>query len=313
MSLDTKAVVVFGASGFVGRNLINALRDRVETLVGVTGQTRSVPGCTQVVTMESLDSLPPLPPATVVIHVAAYRYDAGRFDMAQSDILLNNADLNARVFHFCAERQIMELRLASSVAVYPAELPLMDDAKPVDLNTPPNPHERFYAWSKRWAEILAQLYRDKFGINCLIFRLSNPYGPYDSTTLAKAHVAPAFVMKALNDSPVFDIRGDPMVERDFTYVGDVVEAFLRSLDYRGRNEIYNLCTGCSTTLLELAKTCLKVAGIEKTIESGKPGGFGPPKRVAASERIKSALSLEFTSLENGIIPTMEWYRHALRL
>ena len=313
MTFNTKAVVLFGASGFVGRNLIDALRGRVETLIGVTRKTRSVPGCTRVILIDELDKLAPLPQETVVIHAAAFRYDASRLEMTQSDILLNNADLNARVFHFCAERGITELRLASSMAVYPAGLPLMDDAAPVDLNEPPNPHEIFYAWSKRWAEIMAELYRRQYGINCITFRLANPYGPYDSTTLAKAHVAPAFVMKALNDAPVFEIRGDPMVERDFTYVGDVVEGFLRSIDLRGCNKTYNLCTGKSTTLLKLAQICLQAACVEKPIESGLPGAFGPAKRLATSSRIKNALSIDFTSLEKGIKLTMEWYRHALKL
>lgn len=308
MSTLPAAVVLFGASGFVGRHVAQALAGRVETLIGVTGQSRSVPGCSRVVPLAELSSLPELPADTIVIHLGAFRYDSSRFDLAQSDIVLNNVDLNTRVYHFCAERKIREVRLASSVAVYEAGLAVMDDAVPIDLNAGPNANEAFYAWSKRWAEIIAGLYAQRFGVNSVVFRLSNPYGAYDSVTLTKAHVAPAFVMKALNDDPVFAIKGDPTVERDFIYAGDVAEAFVRSLAWRGRNETYNLCTGATTTLQTLAETVLRVAGSTKPIEAGAPGAFGPAKRISTSQRVRDALGLEFTNLEAGMKPTVEWYR-----
>ncbi|MEQ1519321.1 MAG: NAD(P)-dependent oxidoreductase, partial [Usitatibacteraceae bacterium] len=249
---------------------------------------------------------------TVVIHVGAYRYVASRFDLAQSDILLNNVDLNSRAFHFCAERKLTEMRFASSVAVYNGHLAIMDDAEPIDLNAPPHTGEAFYAWSKRWGEVLADLYRDRFGLNSIVLRLSNPYGPYDSINPNKAHVAPAFVMKALSANPIFEIRGDASVERDFTYVGDVVEVFERSLAWRGRHETYNVCTGRTDTLETLARTVMKVAGVEKTIQAGAPGAFGPAKRVSTSERIRAAMGIHFASLDEGMKPTVEWYRHAYK-
>lgn len=311
MSSLPEAVIIFGASGFVGRNLAEALDGQVPLLIGVTGKASSAPGCTHVFPISELGAIPALPADTVAIHVAAYRYDMSRLNLVQSDILRFNTELNGRVFDFCANRKIRELRLASSVAVYPAGLDIMDDAAEVDLNKQPYAGEAFYAWSKRWAEQLAALYAAQFGINSIIFRLSNPYGPYDSTDPAKAHVAPAFVMKALNSEPVFQIKGDATVERDFTYVGDVVEAFRRSLLWRERNEVYNVCTGKTVTLQTLAETVLAMAGARKAIQSGAPGAFGPNRRASTSARIQQAMGLSFTSLEEGMRPTIEWYRHAL--
>jgi len=306
------SILVFGASGFVGRNLIDRLAADKRHVIAVSSSGAPVTGATQNISLDAIDSLPALPAETIAIHLAAYRYDSQRFDLAQSDILLNNTAINTRIFHFCAERKICELRLGSSVAVYPAGLTVMDDAAPVDFNAPPNANEAFYAWSKRYAEVMAGLYAGKFGVNTLAFRFSNPYGPYDSTNPKKAHVAPAFVMKALDANPVFPIRGDPAVERDFTYVGDVVEVLVRSLDWRGRNETYNLCTGHTSTLTELAETVMKAAGVNKRIEAGAPGAFGPAKRVSTSDRVRSAFGVSFMSLEDGMKPTVEWYRREFR-
>ena len=306
------AVVLVGASGFVGRNLVEYFKSHVETIVGINATTRDVPGCDQTVTLARIGDIGPLPADTILVHAGAYRYDPDRFELAQSDILVNNTDLNNRIYHFCAERGIHEVRLASSVAVYPADLENMDDDAPVDLNRPPHAGEAFYAWSKRWAEIVAGLYKDRYGINTVAFRLSNPYGPYDSVDPGKAHVAPAFVMKALDASPVFPIRGNPLVERDFVFVGDVAEIFLRSLCWRGRNEAYNLATGETSTLEALANTVMRIAGVEKPIQAGAPGAFGPNARRSAAKRIGSDFNMVFQSLNDGMVPTVEWYRHAYR-
>lgn len=312
MSRLPSAIVLFGASGFIGRNLVDALSGRVEQLIGVTGSGKPVPGCNLTVSSTDLGSIAQLPDDTAVVHVASYRYDSQRFDLAQSDILIHNNTLSASVLAFCAERRIRELRMASSIAVYPGSLETMDDAHPVDLDAPPHKGEAFYAWSKRFAEVMAGLYADKFGINVMTFRLSNPFGAHDSLDVARAHVAPAFVIKALSDEPTFVIRGDPAVERDFVYAGDVVDVFVRSLERRRESGTYNIASGRRTTLQELAETCLRLAGTDKPIQAGAPGGFGPAIRRCTGARVQQEFGVTFRDLESGLRPTIVWYRNALR-
>lgn len=306
-------VVVFGATGFVGRNLVQALVAEGREVIAVSARGGPAPGA-RPMAMGELDSLGPLPADAVVVHLAAERYDAGRFAAAQSDILVSNTDITNRIYAFCVERRIGEVRLASSVAVYPASLPVLDDAAPIDLNGPPHAGEAFYGWSKRWGEIVAQLYSERYGVSTVAFRLSNPYGPNDSTDPLRAHVLPAFVMRALAPGPTFSLKGDPEVERDFVYVGDVVEVLRRSLDWRGRNDRINLCSGRSTTLRALAQAVIAAAGVNKTL--ALDSDFAPAAvkaRPTTAARLKAAFGLdEFTPLERGLPPTVAWYREALR-
>jgi UDP-glucose 4-epimerase len=308
----TAPVILFGASGFIGRNLLARLANDNRTVIAVTTSGAPLPGAAQTLAFSALRDAPPLPADAIGVHVAAFRYDSQRFDLSQSDILAQNGAITAGIFGFCAERGVKELRMASSVAVYPAGVAVMDDAIPIDLNAAPIASEAFYAWSKRQAEITASLYAAKYGVHCVSFRLSNPYGPFDSTDPGKAHVAPAFVMKALDANPLFLIRGDAMVERDFTYVGDVVEVFVSSLDWRGRSDVFNVCSGRTRTLQDLAQTAMRIAGVDKTITPGAPGAFGPARRVSTNARIREALQMDFASIEDGMIPTLAWYRHAYR-
>ena len=308
-------VLVFGATGFLGRNVVEKLLAAGHEVHAISSQGREVPGAARCLPMSRLagaplENLPLLPPDAVAIHLAAAPYDASAFAQAQSDILTRNVEITDRIYAFCALRGIKEVRLASSAAVYPASWQSLDDARPLDLNDAPHAGEAMYAWSKRWAEIAAGLYAQKYGIATISFRISNPYGPYDSTDPARAHVAAAFLMRALEPGPEFAIRGDPEVERDFIYAGDVAEAFLRSLARRGETGAYNLATGTSTSLRRFAEIAIAASGNAKTVTApgGSAGPGGPQSRRTTSDHIRAALGLEFTPLAEGVSRALEWYR-----
>jgi nucleoside-diphosphate-sugar epimerase len=315
MSGLPEAVVVFGASGFIGRNIVDALRGRVGTLVGVTGRQRTVPGCDIVTTMDGLAALAALPADTIVINAAAVRYDAKTFAQEQSAILSENVSIANAVYRFCATRAIKEVRLASSVAIYPANWTLLDDERPLDLNEWPNANEAAYAWSKRWAEICADIYCRQGGINTLTFRLSNPYGPYDETNAAAAHVAAAFAVKALMSGDNFEILGNPLNERDFIYAGDVAAVFVDSLRHRGESGAYNLGFGRTHTIQDLAVAALRAAGKSKQIIIGAAAhGVGVKVRVVKAERVRRNFDVRaFATLDQGLEPTIAWYRGALKV
>ena len=87
MSAMPDAVVIFGASGFIGRNIVDALAGKVGRLIGITNRTPAVPGCTAVTSIHELRDVQALPPDTVIINAAAARYDASTFRAQQSEIL----------------------------------------------------------------------------------------------------------------------------------------------------------------------------------------------------------------------------------
>jgi nucleoside-diphosphate-sugar epimerase len=307
-----EAVVIFGATGFVGRNLVAHLVKKVGRIVAVSRSGAPVAGALECAAMDRLTDIASLPKETILVNLAAQRYDASRFEMAQSDILTANVEIANAVYRFCVERGLREVRAASSVAVYPAELAVLDDKYPVDLNAPPHPNESFYAWSKRWGEILAGLHRDRYGVSTVSFRLSNPYGPHDSTDLARAHVVPAFVLRALTTADSFVIKGAPTVRRDFIYVGDVCEVFEASLAWRERTMAMNLCAGRTHTLYELAETILKLVSDKRPIIASDVNVQGVVARVSTNETVIEATGKSnFTSLAEGLAPTVEWYAHAL--
>jgi nucleoside-diphosphate-sugar epimerase len=310
-------VVVFGASGFIGRNVVDALRDKVELLIGVNSSGRPVPGCHQTFRADNLAELPALPADSAIVDVAAFRYFASIFGKQQSEILAANQRITELVYRLALEREIAEVRAASSSAVYPASWDLLDDARPLDLNDWPHPGEAAYAWSKRWGEISAELWRRRAGINTISLRLTNPYGPHDTLDETQAHVATAFVLRALGEAPEFEIRGDPDAERDFVFSGDIALAFVESLRLRGVQAAVNCAAGRTTTVRRLAEAAMEAAGRLRPVRLVSPppdGARGVKTRRATGARLREVIpSLPpFRSTDQGLEATIDWYRDALR-
>lgn len=312
MSLPA-AVVLFGASGFIGRNVVDALAGRTR-LIGVTGSGAPIPGCDQVFAGADIGRIGTLPAGTAIIHVAAFRYFASRFARQQAEILAVNAGLTQAVYGFALDRGITEIRVASSSAVYPASWAVLDDTRKLDLNDWPHDGEAAYAWSKRWGEITADLWHRRAGINTISLRLTNPYGPHDTLDEDEGHVATAFVIRALKDQPDFEVRGNPMAERDFVFAGDVANAFVASLGMTGVHAAMNCAGGTTTTVADLARSAMRASGKDRPLRMAPPPYGGVAVRRATGDRIRAEIPAlpAFRDLDAGMRATMEWYRHALR-
>lgn len=311
------AVVLFGASGFVGRNIVQALQGRGPRIIGVTQSGRAVPGCERVVASSEVDALPQLPAGSAIINVASRRYDARSFAIDQARIVSENVGLVNQVYSFALDRGITEVRAASSSAVYPASWPLQDDALPLPLDDWPHLGEAAYAWSKRWGEIAGELWRRRAGVNTISFRLSNPYGPFDTLDDKAGHVATSFVIRALREDGPFLVRGDPDAERDFVYAGDVAEAFVNSLELKGVQAAVNCAAGTTTRIRDLADVAIRASGRDRTVEIVPPppgANAGVKVRRATAARLREVLPdlPQFRSLEEGMRLTLDWYRDALR-
>ena len=315
MTADTEAVVLFGAGGFVGRNIVSALQESVPTMYGVTRTGSPVAGCTLTLPGDRLEELPALPTETVVINVASHRYDASTYQADQAEVLSRNTFITDRVYRFCIERSLTEVRAASSSAVYPASWTILDDTKPIDLNEPVHGTEIAYAWSKRWAEILADVYRQLGGINTISFRLTNPYGPFDTLCERAAHVVTAFVIRALSDAPTFRIQGNPDGERDFVFAGDIADVFRLSLSRRGLHDAMNLAWGQTISVRALAIAAMKAAGSERPLDVAQAGTGAAAVRVrwATGARLREIFPElpRFRPLAEGLAATVAWYRDAL--
>jgi UDP-glucose 4-epimerase len=135
--------------------------------------------------------------------------------------------------------------VASSAAVYgdSAAMPLVEDT-PIKQLSP-------YATSKRINEMYAELFTNQFGLEVTALRYFNVYGPRQRPDSMYAAAVPIFIRRMLDNKPI-TVYGDGGQSRDLINVHDVVQANLLASSHPGApGQIFNVCTGIETRLLDL--------------------------------------------------------------
>lgn len=110
---------------------------------------------------------------------------------------------------------------------------------PVDESQSLNPNS-VYAVHKKTLEDYLQVFHNLYGLNYLIFRLSNPYGPFPWQMGKSYGILNQFILKGYNGEPL-PIFGDGRQLRDYIFVEDAVRAFITAtITPHCHNEIFNL-------------------------------------------------------------------------
>ena len=163
-----------------------------------------------------------------------------------------------------------------------------------------------YGASKYTVEIYADVFAQNFGLEFVILRYANVYGPRQDA-LGEGGVVAIFTHCMLHGGE-FVIFGDGYNLRDYVYVKDVARANLLALDHP-HNDVFNIGTGVGTTTNELFETLAKATGHKS-----------PPKRTVARlgdlqksvlDPSKAKMGLKWEpkyDLAAGLQETVEYYK-----
>ncbi|MCC7118138.1 MAG: NAD-dependent epimerase/dehydratase family protein [Anaerolineales bacterium] len=149
------------------------------------------------------------------------------------------------LFEAARKAGVQRAVIASSAAVYgdSTAMPLVEDT-PLKQLSP-------YASSKRVDEMYAELYTNSFGFEVAALRYFNVYGPRQRPDSMYAAAVPIFIRRMLDNKPI-TVYGDGGQSRDLVNVKDVVQAnLLASQHPQAPGQVFNVCTGVETRLLDL--------------------------------------------------------------
>ena len=220
---------------------------------------------------------------------------------------LADADTNVRgslnLLQYCVQYGVQKVIYTSSGgAIYgePVYLPC-DETHPVH----PLAH---YGVSKYAVENYLHVYRQSYGLDYTVLRLSNVYGPRQDP-FGEAGVVAIFSLAMLQAKPL-TINGSGEQERDFLYVQDVVEASVAALE-RGSGEAFNIGTGRGASVNEIYSLLKKVADYTGEASHGPPKPGEVFKIYLDITKARRELGWEPRfSLEGGLKDTLEWFRGA---
>lgn len=272
-------IFVTGATGLIGSHLCRKLIHEGHEVIGLSHNRKSLITQTEanykevngdIRDINFLQDLFRSNKIDTVFHLAAHIPNASELDYdgvnKQGTINLLRISTNSNVKNFI---------YASSMSVY-SEPP---SYLPVDEKHPINTKNK-YGLSKLYGEC----YCDNFArrINVIILRYSSVYGYGGKLPLVVAN----FAEKVIHNLPI-EIIGDGNQSRDFIYVADAVKGTYLAWR-KGESELYNIGSGQETTILELAKSIIKVFNSKSKIvfvnkESEYPYRFYPDISKARRE------------------------------
>lgn len=260
-----KKVLVTGAAGFVGSALVKKLKSLGAVVTALDMANADINNFKEVVKFIGNKKI------DLVYHLAAVSYVPFSWEDPQATYQTNLLG-TMNVLELCRKKAVKKLVFMSSY-VYgrPRSLPI-DELQPI---APTNP----YAWSKYLGEQLCLAYAQNYGLNCVILRPFNVYGPGQRTDF----LVPTIINQMKKGGKV--VLGDLRPKRDFLYLDDLLAALLAA----GRaklpsGEVFNLGSGRSVSVKELVALISSVSGHKVSVKGCRPKRRGEIMEVRADNR-----------------------------
>jgi UDP-glucose 4-epimerase len=304
--------LVTGGAGFIGHHLVRGLLDRNDDVIVIddfsSGNRSRLEGFRDRITLvegsildaQALDRA--AQSCEVIFHEAAIASVARSLE----DPMLTNA-VNAggtiEVMLAAARHGARRVVFAGSSAAYgtPVKLPCREDQPPAPVSA--------YGASKLAAEYYVHALGRLNGVDTVVLRYFNVFGPGQDPASEYAAVVPRFSTAVLEDrQPI--VNGSGEISRDFVYVDNVVEANLLAARPMSPSGLTcNIASGTRSSLLQLLESINTAAGrrVEPIFGPARNGDI--PHSYADISVARQALGYEVrVPFGEGIRRTIAWYR-----
>lgn len=314
-----KHVLITGAAGFIGFHTAQNLQARGDIVIGVDNfndyydpflkRARAkelekvyvpvVEG--DICQHQLLDEIISTYSITHIVHLAAQAGVRYSLDNPQA-YLKTNIDGFLNVLETCRRHPAVNLVYASSSSVYG-----LNEKVPFSTDDRTDNQTSLYGVTKKANELMANTYSHLFGITAIGLRFFTVYGPWGRPDMAYFSFT-----KAISQGKPINVFNHGHMQRDFTYVDDIVSGILAAVDYTNAHpathELFNLGNNRSEPL-EALIDAIELAVGKKAIRHLLPMQAADVEITYADIRY-SQDKLEFTpktSLQQGIPRFVDWY------
>ncbi len=300
-------ILITGSNGFIGFNLSRALvnhnvigidndcnSDWIKSLRSKNRQLRKFYNVS-ILDKDSLVKIMREEKIDIVIHLAAKTGVRQSFSKKREYIDTNIFGFT-NILDAMLEANVKNIIYASSSSVYGDEIKLKESEHFFSQKS-------IYAITKRTDELIANLYSEQFNMNIIGLRFFTVYGEF-----GRIDMAPMIWAKQILQNKSVTVFGDGNVERDFTYVGDVVDAIC-SIIKTGIKEsnTFNIGASMPVKIDYFAKTLAKHLNREIKIEYKEISSQDPIKTQSDTDLFENKYTkLNHTSVESGIEKFAKW-------
>lgn len=300
-------VAVFGASGFVGRNLLAEFAGSDHTVQACDVEPTEAPQSNatfrqvDITDEERVDEV--VSEVDTVAHLAAHQLPQSKEEPklnAEINVLgtLNLLD--------AARRHDVEKVFFSSASSLVGEV----ETIPVPEDHPARPQSP-YGVAKHAVEEYLDVYQDLYDLDYLTFRFFNVYGPHQYP--ASGALVPVVMSRLHREQGVF-VTGDGGQTRDFVYVRDITELIVEGLEGDATNEVVNMGRGVETEIIEAIRAIADVVGVEPDIERRPERPDEIDDFYADTTKCEALFGrTPDTDFRTGLERTYDWMREAVDL
>lgn len=217
------------------------------------------------------------------------------------EVLDQNIGGLRKILNLCRKNNALHIFISSS-EVYGNSLDM-----PVAENSPLIPISP-YGVSKIVGETYCFAFKRKYGVNSIIVRLFNVYGP-DQDIKGLSWVLPSFIIKLLQKKDII-IHGSGNQTRDFSFIDDTIKGIFLAATKGSFGEAYNIGTGVETSIKDLAYLVTKIMKKSNSkLHFTRDRTFQISRRCANISKAKNELGYTpFTSLSEGISKTVSYFK-----
>jgi len=329
-------IFITGTAGFIGFHLAQNLLDRGHDVIGFDGITdyydvslkqrrhqilKESPRFTAIEGMlEDFDLLEQVFKSNkpdVIVHLAAQAGVRYSIDHPRSYVDSNLIG-SFNIMEMAKQFQVAHLLMASTSSVYGANTDM-----PFDENQPTKHQMSFYAATKKANEAMAHSYAHIHGIPTTMFRFFTVYGPWGRPDMALFK----FTRAMLAGEPI-DVYNHGKMQRDFTFVTDLVEGIARLINAvppspEARQEpiegdslspvapwrAVNIGNGDTVELMDYIKALEAALGIEAKKNMMEMQQGDVPATLASNDLLKALTGFTpSTPVKDGVAAFVQWYK-----
>lgn len=307
-------ILITGCCGFIGSRLTEELLSRGHSIIGLDNfdkfyskqiKTENIKNSLQYRNFQFIEGdignisilLEKNLSIDVIIHLAASPGVRNSFENT-AHCLYNNINETEKLLNFSINNNIRKFIFASSSSVYG-----------VNKNLPWNENEKLipispYAFSKLSCETLGQMYSTIYDIKFIALRFFTVYGPKQRPDLAIFKFFDRIVK-----NKIIQVYGKGETFRDYTYIDDIVEGIINSIEINSNFEIINLGNNRPTRLLELLNSIERITNKRAKIEFMPLPKGDVPATYADIKKAKTLINFSpKTKLESGLNEFYDWYK-----
>jgi GDP-L-fucose synthase len=317
-----KNILICGATGFIGRNMVEKLSRRADMRVTAVRFKRAefeVEGSVNPIRWIQADLRNPeevarsVEGADLIVQAAATTSGAKDIVARPYIHVTDNAIMNSYLLREAFERKVKHFIFFSCTVMYPSSDTALKES---DWDGAMEIHQRYFgvANTKVYVEKMLEFFSRISDMKTTAIRHSNIYGPHDKFDLERSHVFGATVTKTLKAIDKVVVWGTGEEERDLLHVDDLVDFVSATIDRQvHKHRLYNCGLGKKISIRDLVQKIVDASGkkLEIVHDTSQPS-------------IKTSLYLDNTlatnelgwapkvSLDEGIARTIAWWEENVR-